>query len=72
MIDDKNSDQAATNAMRQLGQFENALASNAFSGNVISSDAGKTALSALLASAGSDEFDVAEARATIKRTMGLR
>lgn len=59
-------------ANENLERLNAALGSNALSGNVISSQAGKTALSALLAESLDGDFRPDVGRETIKKLMNLR
>lgn len=64
-------DQAAK-ANTNLRRMKSALGSNELSGNKITSDVGKTALSALLAESLNGEFRPEVAREAIKKVMKLR
>jgi len=62
---------AVGNAATNVNRMRSAIASNELSGNEITSDAGKTALSALLAESLDGEFRPEVARETIKKVMRL-
>lgn len=71
MTDTNETPGSVEKANENLRRMNSALGSNSLSGNVISSQAGKTALSALLAESVSGEFRPDVARETIKKVMNL-
>lgn len=58
-------------ANKNLRRMKSALGSNELSGNAVTSDAGKTALSALLAESLNGDFRPEVARESIKKVMKL-
>jgi len=69
---DKNNDQAKIEkANENLRRMSSAMSSNLLSGNVVSSEQGKTALAALLAESVSGDFRPDVAREAIKKVMKI-